>query len=176
MKQGYLQVYTGSGKGKTTAALGLGLRAVGSGFKVIMFQFLKGIYSGEQDSVNMLDEKFKIIRLAESNKFIGALNDEEKEKLKEQLHRELEQVYEALQNKSCDILILDEIMAAIHGNLLTVDEVCALVEARPESMEMILTGRNAPRQILDRADLVTEMSCIKHYMDKGVPARKGIEK
>jgi len=176
MKEGFLQVYTGNGKGKTTAALGLGLRAVGSGFKVIMFQFLKGIYSSELESVGMLDNRFQIIRLAESGKFFGALNEAEKEKLKEQLQEELKQVREVLENKACDLLILDEIMAALHGKLLTVEEVCELIDLRPAGMEMVLTGRNAPQEIIERADLVTEMNCIKHYMDSGVKARTGIEK
>jgi len=176
MKEGYLQVYTGNGKGKTTAALGLGLRAVGNGFKVIMFQFLKGIYSSELESVKMLDNRFQIIRLAESGKFFGALNEAEKEKLKEQLQEELNQVREVLENNACDLLILDEIMAALHGKLLTVEEVCELIDLKPAEMEMVLTGRNAPQEIIERADLVTEMNCIKHYMDSGVKARTGIEK
>lgn len=176
MKKGYVQVYTGDGKGKTTAALGLGLRAVGGGFRVIMFQFLKGAHSGELDSVPVLGGRFRIIRLAETDKFFGALNEREKAELKERLQEELKQVREVLAEESCDILILDEIMAAIHGELLSVDEVCSLIDSRPGSMEMILTGRSAPQAVIDRADLVTEMRCVKHYMDHGVPARAGIEK
>ncbi len=176
MDKGYVQVYTGDGKGKTTAALGLGLRAVGSGFKVIMFQFLKGAYSGELDSTTALGGKFQIIRLAETGKFFSALNKQEKLELKERLQGELDQVYSVLKNESCDILILDEIMAAIHGELLSVEEVCRLIEARPAGMEMILTGRSAPQAIIEKADLITEMRCIKHYMDNSVPARSGIEK
>lgn len=176
MKKGYVQVYTGDGKGKTTAALGLGLRAAGGGFKVIMFQFLKGAHSGELDSAPCLGGRFQIIRLAETKKFFGALSDAEKRELKIRLQGELDQVKMVLENEACDILILDEIMAAVHGSLLTIDEVCALIDARPAGMEMVLTGRSAPQPIVDKADLVTEMRCIKHYMDKGVPARAGIEK
>ena len=176
MDKGYVQVYTGDGKGKTTAALGLGLRAAGGGFKVVMFQFLKGAHSGELDSVPCLGGRFQIIRLAETAKFFGALSDEEKAVLKERLYVELDQVRKVLENESCDILILDEIMAAIHGGLLTTGEVCDLIDARPPGMEMVLTGRSAPQSILDKADLVTEMHCVKHYMEKGVPARSGIEK
>ena len=176
MEKGYVQVYTGDGKGKTTAALGLGLRAAGGGFKVIMFQFLKGAHSGELDSAPCLGGRFQIIRLAETGKFFGALSEEEKAALKERLHGELAMVREVLDREACDILILDEIMAAIHGKLLTVEEVCSLIDARPAGMEMVLTGRSAPQAIIDKADLVTEMRCIKHYMDKGVPARAGIEK
>ncbi len=176
MEKGYVQVYTGDGKGKTTAALGLGLRAAGGGFQVIMFQFLKGIHSGELDSAPCLGGRFQIIRLAETKKFFGAMNDLEKVELKKRLQDELARVKTVIISASCDIVILDEIMAALHGNLLDVKDVTDLIEARPPGMEMILTGRNAPAEILERADLVTEMKCIKHYMDQGVPARKGIEK
>ncbi len=176
MKKGYLQIYTGDGKGKTTAALGLGLRAVGSGLQVIMFQFLKGMHSSELDSVPLLGSRFEIIRLAESGKFFGALDEAEKKELKEKLKGELSQVRAVLENRSCDLLILDEIMAVIHGGLLTVEEVCALIDSRPASMELVLTGRKAPQKLIERADLVTEMNCVKHYMDRGIGARRGIEK
>ncbi|OPL10792.1 MAG: cob(I)yrinic acid a,c-diamide adenosyltransferase [Firmicutes bacterium ML8_F2] len=176
MEKGYVQIYTGDGKGKTTAALGLGLRAVGSGFRVIMFQFLKGSPSGELKSVTMLGKNFEIIRLAESKKFFWTMNEQEKNELKKNMQGELEQVRKVLVNKECDLLILDEIMAAIHGELLSVEDACALIDLRPPGMEMVLTGRSAPNKLIERADLVTEMRCIKHYMDKGVTARKGIEK
>jgi len=176
VEKGYLQIYTGDGKGKTTAALGLGLRAVGSGLRVIMFQFLKGAPSSELDSVPLLGGRFKIIRLAESDKFFGALSDAEKEALRTRLAQELDRVRAVMENRSCDLLILDEIMAVIHGGLLTVEEVCALVDERPPGMEMVLTGRRAPQELIERADLVTEMVCIKHYLERGVKARRGIEK
>ncbi len=176
MKKGYVQVYTGDGKGKTTAALGLGLRAAGRGFKVIMFQFLKGAYSGELDSTPLLGGRFTIIRLGETNKFFGALNEQERKELKEKLQEELKQVESILKSENCDILILDEIMAAVHGELITVGQVCELIDARPSGMELVLTGRRAPQAVINRADLVSEMRCVKHYMDKGVPARAGIEK
>lgn len=171
-----MQIYTGSGKGKTTAALGLGLRSVGSGLKVIMFQFLKNIHSSELDSILLLGGNFKIIRLAACGKFFGALSEVEKRELKIRLKGELNRVREVMNNKSCDLLILDEIMAVIHGGLLTVEEVCSMVDSRPSSMELVLTGRLAPQELIERADLVTEMVCVKHYMDQGVGARKGIEK
>ncbi len=176
MEKGYVQIYTGDGKGKTTAALGLGLRAVGSGLKVIMFQFLKGTPSSELDSAPLLGGRFEIIRLAESAKFFGALDQAEKEELKARLKGEMDRVRKVLENRSCDLLILDEIMGAIHGGLLTVEEVSALVDSRPPSMELVLTGRKAPQELIDWADLVTEMNSLKHYMDRGVGARRGIEK
>ena len=176
MDKGYVQVYTGDGKGKTTAALGLGFRAAGRGFKVVMFQFLKGAHSGELDSAPCLGDRFKIVRLAETNKFFGSMNEAERAELRGRLKSEIEQVRAVMAADSCDVLILDEIMAAIHGSLLTVEEVCNLIDARPAGMELVLTGRSVPEKIVEKADLVTEMRVIKHYMDQGVPARKGIEK
>jgi len=176
LKKGYVQVYTGDGKGKTTAALGLGLRAVGRGLKVVMFQFLKGAPSGELESTTMLDGRFKIIRLAETKKFFGSMNDVEKFELETRLKSEIKQIEEVLDSMACDILIFDEIMAAYHGGLISLEEICSLIDRKPPTMELILTGRSAPAEIIARADLVTEMRCIKHYMDQGVSARIGIEK
>ncbi len=176
MDKGYVQVYTGNGKGKTTAALGLGMRAVGGGFKVVMFQFLKGAPSGELNSAPLFGGRFDIIRLAETDKFVGTLNENEMAELKSRLQKELVQVRTVMNEQACDILILDEIMAAVHAGLLTVEEVCSLIKARPGGMELVLTGRNAPEEILLLADLVTEMRCVRHYMDRGIIARVGIEK
>ena len=175
MEKGYIQVYTGDGKGKTTAALGLGLRAVGRGYTVWMFQFLKGRSSGEVESTPYLDGRFRMFRLAETDQFFDALNDAEIARLKARLQEELEQIREAMRREDCDILILDEIIGVIHTGFLNIAEVCALLEGKPPGMEVILTGRNAPRELVAKADLVTEMRCIKHYYCDGVPARVGIE-
>ncbi len=175
MEKGYVHIYTGDGKGKTTAALGLGLRAVGCGCTVWMFQFLKGMASGEMESTPLLDGRFRIFRLAETKKFFSFLDELEKEELKAKLREELEQIKEAMRRESCDLLILDEITGVIHAGLLSTAEVCALIEGRPAGLELILTGRSAPRELLAKADLVTEMRCVKHYYNDGVPARIGIE-
>jgi len=176
MDRGYVQVYTGDGKGKTTAALGLGLRAVGRGFRVKMYQFLKGSKSGELESVKYLKGQFEIIRLAESEKFYFAMNPEEKKQLKKKLKQEWKQLHHELESHSCDLLILDEIMAAYHTEMLSLEEILTLIDNRPVSTEMVLTGRRAPQEIIDKADLVTEMRPVKHYLQKGVKARMGIEK
>lgn len=175
MGKGYIQVYTGDGKGKTTAALGLGLRAVGRGMRVIMVQFLKGRFTGELESLKNLAPGFHIIRFAETKKFFNDLTQLEQDELKNRLKEELEKLYVYMENDLCDILILDEIMAAIHSGLVSVDEVCKLMDNKPDPMELILTGRNVPEPIAERADLITEMKNIKHYSDKGVHARRGIE-
>lgn len=175
MKQGYVQVYTGDGKGKTTAALGLGLRAVGRGFKVLMIQFLKGMETGELEAVKKLAPDFHIIRFAETEKFFWELSDEEKARLKDKTQQEMKKLREFMKDNYCDVLILDEIMGAIHGDLVSVAQVCQIIDQKPREMELILTGRNVPDEIACRADLITEMKNIKHYMEKGVPARLGIE-
>ncbi len=176
MKKGYLQVYTGNGKGKTTAALGLALRAAGRGFRVEIFQFLKGEDSGELSSAPLLGGRVTISRLAETKKFFKALNEDEKAVLKVQFQEELGRVRAVISDNSCDILILDEIMAALHGGLLTLEDLLLIIDSRPVEMELVLTGRAAPPEVIERADLVTEMVPVKHYYQSGVPARKGIEK
>ena len=175
MDRGYIQIYTGNGKGKTTAALGQGLRAVGRGLKVIMVQFLKGWHTGELESIKKIAPDFNIIRFAETKKFLSEMEHDEKLKLKEDLSYEIEKLYNFMQGDFCDILILDEIMGAINGGLIEVEDVCKIMDKKPDSLELIMTGRNVPEAIAQRADLITEMKMIKHYADEGVPARKGIE-
>lgn len=176
MQKGYVQIYTGNGKGKTTAALGLGLRAVGRGMKVMVFQFVKGSFSGELESIKKLSPAMQIRRIVETEKFIGSLSAEEKGALKEKARRQFKEVEEFVLASRADVVILDEIMAAIHHGIIEVEDVCRLVAAKPEGVELILTGRNAPAPLMEQADLVTEMTPVKHYYQKGVPAREGIEK
>ncbi len=175
MERGYVQIYTGDGKGKTTAALGLGLRAVGRGLKVIMIQFLKGTATGELEAVKKLWPRFDIIRFAETKKFFWKLTDEEKAQLKAKTQREIKKLDEFMKDNVCHVLILDEIMAAVHSGLVSQEQVCRIIDRKPKEMELILTGRDVPETIAERADLITEMRLIKHYIDQGVPAREGIE-
>lgn len=176
MEKGYVQVYTGNGKGKTTAALGLAFRAVGRGFQVQMFQFLKGTSTGELESAKRLEPNFQIRRFMEVEKFFWQLNGEEKNRMKEKINQEYQEMKDFISKGSCDVIILDEIMGAIHSGMVTVEQVCQIIDAKPETVELILTGRDVPREILERADLVTEMKPLKHYIEKGVTARIGIEK
>ena len=169
MEKGYVQVYTGDGKGKTTAALG-------RGFKVVMVQFLKGMYTGELESSKKFGDNFKIMRFAETKKFFWKMSEEEKVELRDRVQHEITYIFHVLKSEACDILILDEIMGAMHGGLVTEDQVCQMIDTKPEGMELVLTGRNVPDKIFKKADLVTEMKPLKHYMNKGVPAREGIER
>lgn len=175
LSKGYVQVYTGDGKGKTTAALGLGLRASGGGFKVYMVQFLKGGDTGELHSIEKLEPNFRIFRFERPRGFFWTLSEEEKIELQKDMKKALEFCRSVIKNRECDLLIIDEIMGALHTKLIDVSEVLELIKSKPEDMELILTGRNVPPEIMDAADLVTEMKEVKHYFNKGVNARKGIE-
>lgn len=174
MKKGLIQVYTGDGKGKTTAALGLAFRAVGHGMKVLMVQFMKGnAQYGELESAKKLASHFTIKQVGRET-FISRSNPDPKDLQSAQEGFEIAK--RAIQNKEYDIVILDEINLAVDYNLIPLTEILHLMDSKPKEIELILTGRNAKREILKKADLVTEMVGRKHYYDKGVSAREGIEK
>jgi cob(I)alamin adenosyltransferase len=169
-----IQVYTGDGKGKTTASLGLALRAVGQGLKVYMIQFLKG---EERTGEIMAAEKLApdlTIRPMGRTGFINRDNQDPGDRLLAQ--KALNHAREIMLGRGYDILILDEINVAVALGLLPVEGVLELMDLKPEALELVLTGRKADPRIIERADLVTEMKKIKHYFEQGVPARTGIER
>ena len=169
--QGYVHVYTGNGKGKTTAALGLLLRASGAGMKVFLGQFLKrGEYS-EHVALPLLPGV--TVEAFGGERRVGAPLTEE-----DAVHARqgLEHLREAVSSGKWGLVIADEIFVAVHLRLLSEDDVLGLMEVRHPSAELVLTGRYAFPEILRRADLVTEMKELRHYFSRGIPARKGIEK
>jgi cob(I)alamin adenosyltransferase len=171
MDKGYIQVYTGNGKGKTTAALGLALRAVCSGKKVYMGQFVKSMKYNEANAGQYLPG-FQIEQFG-----AGCFFDREPNKKDiEAAERGLEKIKEVLKRGEYDVVILDEINIAIHYNLLSSKAVIEVIKTKKENVEVILTGRYATDMIIEEADLVTEMKEIKHYYTKGVQARDGIER
>ncbi|MCQ1528366.1 cob(I)yrinic acid a,c-diamide adenosyltransferase [Lutispora saccharofermentans] len=170
MDKGQIQIYTGNGKGKTTAALGLSLRAVCAGKKVYFGQFIKGMEYSELKAANYLPN-FEIHQFGR-NCFI--FNDPAKEDILA-AGKGLKTVGDVLKNKSYDIVVLDELNVAIYYKLFSTEEVIRILEERAENIEVIITGRYAPQELIDMADLVTEMKEIKHYYRKGIQARKGIE-
>jgi cob(I)alamin adenosyltransferase len=175
LKKGYVQIYTGNGKGKTTAALGLGLRAAGNNYTVFMVQFLKSGNTGELEGINRLKPYFQLFRFEKPRGFFWTLNEIEKAELRKEVADAMAFSQKVLSEGLCDVLILDEIMGTLKNGLISEEDILRLIDSKPENMEIILTGRNVPQSILHRADLVTEMKDIKHYFNNGVTAREGIE-
>jgi len=175
LEQGLIQIYTGEGKGKTTAAIGQGIRAYGNGLKVYMLQFLKGGKTGELSTINELGDNFKIFRFEKPKDFTWNLSKEELEDLRLEIREGYNFILEVIRDNKCDVLIIDEIMAVLSNNFLKVKEVLHILDNKPKTMEIILTGRNVPKEIIEKSNLVTEMKCIKHYYEEGIPAREGIE-
>ncbi len=170
--RGYVQVYTGNGKGKTTAAFGLALRAAGAGLKVYIGQFLKkGGYS-ELNSINRFKDLIKIEQFGGKH-FIG---QEIREEDKELAKKGFEKIREIIFSGEYDVVILDEINVALYFKLLPENDLINVIKNKPPHVELVLTGRYASPQIIEIADLVTEMRKIKHYFSKGVKARAGIER
>lgn len=173
LKQGYIQVYTGNGKGKSTAAFGLALRAVGAGMNVVLIQFMKvkGCYA-EEEGFKLLGDKIQHFAFGGKNwvkKGQGTAEDYALAKAA------MEKALEAITNPDVDLVILDEINNALFFELVTEEDVLELLSHKLPSVEVVLTGRNAPEKIIEAADLVTEMREVKHYYQKGVNSRKGIE-
>ena len=174
LDQGCVQVYTGNCKGKTTAALGLAFRAVGRGLRVVMIQFMKGGGPyGEQLAAARLAPDLTIISTGRE----GWVNrDNPAQEDIDLAVKALVLAKEKLLSGEYDMVILDEVNGAIGFGLLPVDALLELLRLRPEQVELVLTGRNAHPQVIEAADLVTEMVEIKHYYKAGVPARRGIER
>lgn len=175
LKEGYIQIYTGNGKGKTTAAVGLATRAAGNEFKVTMVQFLKSGSTGELESAKKLSPYFNIYRFEKPRGFFWTLNDGQKAELKEEIQEAYRFCLKVMEDKQCDILIMDEIMGALSNGLVSEEQLLELMDKKPKDIELIMTGRNVPERIMEKANLVTEMKDIKHYFNEGVPARKGVE-
>ena len=168
----FLHVYTGDGKGKTTAALGLALRAAGHGLQTYIAQFMKGQSYGELRSIRLIPE----IKIEQFGKDTFIHIDQASQEDIRMAKQGLEKASRAMLSHKYNIIILDEINVAIHFKLLTIAEVTDFISSKPENIELILTGRRAPQELIDRADLVTEMREIKHYYQQGVSARDGIER
>lgn len=169
---GLVQVYTGGGKGKTTAALGLALRAWGRGLRICIIQFMKhGDDYGEVVALRKLGA-IEISQFGRDKLIHKGRHTKEDERL---AHEGLEKAREALASGRYDLVIMDEINVVVDFGILQADEVLEVVRARAGEVEVVLTGRNAPEEIIHEADLVTEMVMRKHPYDRGVMARKGIE-
>jgi cob(I)alamin adenosyltransferase len=174
VRRGLIIVNTGPGKGKTTAAMGTGLRAVGQGMRVLMLQFLKGSWHyGELDAVQAFGDKFVMKQMGRGFVKVGTEKpDPEDVRMVEEAWTEAEQ---AIESGQWDLVILDEINYAISYGMLDPAKVAEALGKKPEMVHVVLTGRNAHASIVEIADTVTEMRQVKHAYEKGVLAQKGIE-
>ena len=169
--RGYVQVYTGDGKGKSTAAFGLALRASGAGLRVFIAQFVKGMEYSELAAFKRFDDLITVRQYGRGCFIRGEPVAEDYEAARQGLVA----AHAALVSGDFDLVILDEINIATWFRLFPVEELLALIAARPPAVELVLTGRNADERVLETADLVTEMREVRHYFQQGVPARLGIE-
>ncbi|RLE39234.1 cob(I)yrinic acid a,c-diamide adenosyltransferase [Candidatus Woesearchaeota archaeon] len=200
-KRGLIHVYTGSGKGKTTAAIGLALRALGQGLRVYMIQFLKGgAYTGELIAADNFLDNFNIVQFgkgcpkSDTQLSLTSFNCPKGHTVRdeiscgdcrlcfqidddERVHARLalENARHILQKENYDMLILDEVNCAIKTDLIKVKDILELLELKPENVEIVLTGRDAPDELIDVADYVTEMREVKHPFANGIESRRGIE-
>ena len=170
--KGYVQVYTGDGKGKSTAAIGLSIRAAGAGLKVYIAQFIK---MGDYSEIKALKRFSDMITVGQFGlgRFIKGKSSEE---AIEAARAGIETVKSLMASRDYDIIILEEANVAAKCGLISVNDLLDMISSKPENMELVITGRGADPEVVEKADLVTEMKEIKHYFRKGVPARKGIEK
>lgn len=203
LKKGQIHLYTGDGKGKTTAALGLALRALGQGFKVFIIQFMKGgAYTGEFISAKNFLPNLEIIQYGRpcikqqkqlklkgfdpENPLFDFIREEiecgdcrycflNDEVQKEYVENAFKKAYEIINHGEHHLVILDEIALALAYGFLETERLVALLKNKPEQVEIVLTGRQAPPELIELADLITEMKMYKHYYNQGTPARRGIE-
>jgi len=169
--KGYVHVYTGNGKGKTTAAIGLAIRAAGAGMRVYIAQFVKGMHYSELDALDRYNDR---ITLKQFGRDCFIKNEPTEEDIRA-ARQGLDEVKDVLASGDYQMVVLDEANIATRYNLFSADELVELVRSKPESVELVITGRNADPKVIAVADLVTEMKEIKHYYNRGIEARPGIE-
>jgi len=174
-ENGLVIVYTGKGKGKTTAALGIALRATGYKKKICMIQFIKGSWHyGEMDSSKKLEPEFEMVTVGKG--FVGIIDDKSPIEDHKKIAKEAIKISnEKILSKNYDIVILDEINYAVNLGLISVENVLNLIKSKPPKVDLILTGNYAKKEVIKIADLVTEMREIKHPFQRGIKAKKGID-
>lgn len=173
--KGLTIVYTGKGKGKTTAALGIVLRAAGYGKKICMIQFIKGSWHyGEMDSSKRLEPEFEMVAIGKG--FVGIIDDKTPKRIHKEIANEAIKICkEKINSRKYDIIILDEINYAVNLELIRLEEVLEIIKTKPDDLDLVLTGNYVKSEIIELADLVTEMKEIKHPFRQGIKAKKGID-
>ena len=169
--KGYIQVYTGDGKGKTTAALGLSLRAAGAKLKVFIAQFVKGMEYSELEAIKRYDDYITLKQYGRNAFIHGEPTEEDFDAAR----KGFDELKDVILSGEFSLVIIDEANIAIYYKLFSVEDLISLIDKKPGHVEIVITGRKADPKIIERADLVTEMKEIKHYYNNGVKARKGIE-
>lgn len=178
LEKGLVQIYTGDGKGKTTAAFGLALRAAGQGNRVLIYQFLKPatLDAGERSALQRGAARIRVETLDVPWDMSTSLDDEKAvAEIRAAIRQVLEKMTQTAEKRFCDVLILDEIVFCLSKGLAKLEDVKNLIDRRHPAIEIVLTGRGATKELIDLADLVTEMKNIRHPLDNGRPARRGIE-
>ena len=176
MELGLIHIYCGDGKGKTTAAMGLGMRAVGRDKKVLLTQFLKDNETGELNSIKKLGTNFEVIKGMPVTKFFKFMSPEEQMLTKKEHEERFSAVTKKVTDEKFDLLILDEIIASTNLDLIQLDIVIEFLENKPKGLEVVLTGRNPNEKLVKLADYVSEIKAVKHPYEKGINSRIGIEK
>lgn len=169
MSKGLVHIYTGDGKGKTSSAMGLAIRCAGHGKNVTVYQFLKATPTGELNSLKKIG--INTIRVNTCEKFYCDMNDEEKLITT----RETEKAVNSIFSEQCDLLILDEILCAVDNGIIDTDAVIKIITNKSADTELVLTGRNMPQKLMEYADYISEIKCLKHPYEKGIEARCGID-
>jgi len=176
MDKGLIHIYMGGGKGKTTSAMGLAMRCHGSGKCVYVVQFLKTSPTGEVNLIEAMQrDDFKVFRFETQHGFFPQMNAEQRVKLQAETEQALGFIAECMKDGKCDMLVLDEVLGAAENGLISASRLIDIMHAKPKNMELVLTGRIAPHEVIAAADYVTEMVAHKHPYEQGIPARKGIE-
>ena len=178
LTKGLVQIYTGDGKGKTTAAFGLALRAAGQGNKVLIYQFLKppSLDIGERFALQLGAVRIRTETLDVPWDMSGSLKDEQTvARMQTAISEALDRIAQTAEKKFYDVLILDEIVFCLSKGLAKLEDIKNIIDRRDPLVEIVMTGRGATRELIELADLVTEMKNIKHPFDKGISARRGIE-
>ena len=178
LEKGLVQIYTGDGKGKTTAAFGLALRAAGQGNKVLIYQFLKppSLDIGERFALQLGAVKIRVEALDIPWDMAKSFADEQAvSQMQNAIKEVLERLAQTGEKRFYDVLILDEIIFCLSKNLAKFEDVRRIIDIRASGVEIVMTGRGAAKELIELADLVTEMKCIKHPFEKGIKARRGIE-
>ncbi|MBN1078580.1 MULTISPECIES: cob(I)yrinic acid a,c-diamide adenosyltransferase [Clostridium] len=176
MDLGLIHIYCGNGKGKTTAAMGLGMRAAGRDKKVILTQFLKDNTTGELTSISKIGENFQVVKGEPVKTFFKFMTEEEQKHTKLEHEKRFKDVILKAIEENYDVLILDEIIAATNLELVPLKSVIEFLKNKPKGLEVVMTGRNPNEKLIELADYVSEIQAIKHPYEKGINSRIGIEK